>query len=42
LKGPTKEVDEVGNEDEDDNYQSGIDDDEDDEGEEIQCLILTW
>jgi hypothetical protein len=42
LKGPTKEVDEIGDEDEDDDYQSSVDDDEDDEGKDIQVWILRW
>jgi hypothetical protein len=42
LKGPTKEVDEVGDENEDGDYQGGVDDDEDEEGKKIQVGTLTW
>ena len=42
MKGPTKEVDEIGDEDEDGDYQRGVDDDEDDEGKKIQVGTLTW
>jgi hypothetical protein len=36
LKSATKEVDEIGDEDEGDDYQRGIDDNEDHEGDGIQ------
>jgi hypothetical protein len=36
LKGTTKEVDKIGDEDEDDDYQRGVDDNEDDESKGIQ------
>jgi len=42
LKGTTKEMDEIGDEDEGDDYQRGVDDDEDDEGDRIQVWALTW
>jgi hypothetical protein len=35
-------VDEIGDEDESDDYQRDVDDDEDDEGKEIQVWLLTW
>ena len=37
-----KEVDEIGDEDEDGDYQRGVDDDEDDEGKKIQVGTLTF
>ena len=40
MKGPTKEVDEIGDEDEDDDYQRGVDNDEDNEGKDIQVRTL--
>src|SRR5712675_1213441 len=40
LKGATKEVNEVRGEDEGDNYQGGIDDNEDSKSEEIQ--VGSW
>jgi hypothetical protein len=42
LKGVTKEMDKIGDEDEGDNYQRGVDDDKDDEGNGIQVWALTW
>jgi hypothetical protein len=36
LKSATKEVDEIGDEDESDDYQGGFDDDEDDKSKGIQ------
>jgi hypothetical protein len=42
LKGATKEVDKVGDEDEGDDYQRGVDDDKDDESKGIQVWALTW
>ena len=40
LKGATKEMDEVGSEDEGDDYQGGIDDDEDGKSNGIQ--VGSW
>src|SRR5712672_2865780 len=40
LKGATKEMDEVGSEDEGDDYQGGIDDDEDGKSNKIQ--VGSW
>ena len=42
LKSAAEEVDEIGDEDEDDDYQRGVDDDEDNEGKKIQVGTLTW
>jgi len=42
LKGATKEMDEIRDEDEGDDYQRGVDDDEDDESKGIQVWALTW
>jgi len=42
LKGATKEVDEVGDKDKGNEYQGGVDDDEDDKSDEIQVWALTW
>ena len=42
LKGVTKEMDEVRGEDEGDDYQGGVDDDEDGKSERIQVWELTW
>jgi hypothetical protein len=36
LKGVTKVVDEIGDKDEGDEYQGGVDDDEDGKSDEIQ------
>jgi hypothetical protein len=42
LKGATKEMDKIRDEDEGDDYQRGVDDDKDDEGDGIQVRTLTW
>ena len=42
MKGVMKEMDEIGDEDEGDDYQRGVDDDEDDESKGIQVWALTW
>ena len=42
MKGTTKEMNEIGDKDEGDDYQGGIDDDEDSEGDGIQVWVLTW
>ena len=42
MKGATKEVDEVGDEDEGDDYQRDVDDNEDDKSKGIQVWVLTW
>jgi hypothetical protein len=42
LEGATKEVDKIGDEDEGDDYQRGVDDDEDDKSKGIQVWALTW
>jgi len=36
LEGATEEMNKIGDEDKSDDYQRGIDDDEDDEGDGIQ------
>jgi hypothetical protein len=42
LKGTTKEMNKIGGKDEGDDYQGGVDDDEDGKGDGIQVWALTW
>jgi hypothetical protein len=42
LKGATKEMNEIGDKDEGDEYQGGVDDDEDGKSDGIQVWALTW
>jgi hypothetical protein len=42
LKGATKEMDKIGEEDKSDDYQRGVDNDENEESKRIQVWALTW